>query len=160
MNILSLLAPEYRDVAVQIGTGEVIIPETVDGATKYAYVRTGYKSAKPRKTTKDGVVTETPAFDLDEAVAAYEAQKAKAAERAAKPKAAKEPKADSPEDVALMDEIASLLSAENALTAQEIAPMLAEETTWQKVSAMLKRMTNRGQINKVDKDGKAGYVLA
>lgn len=72
------------EIAVQIGDASFIVPVEVEGVTRYVEFKATVKNNKDTKTVK--------AFDLDEAVASYNAEleaRAEAERQAAEAKAAK-----------------------------------------------------------------------
>ena len=72
------------EIATQIGDASFIVPVEVEGTTRYVEFKATVKNNKDTKTVK--------AFDLDEAVAAYNAEleaRAEAERQAAEAKAAK-----------------------------------------------------------------------
>ena len=72
------------EIATQIGDASFIVPVEVEGATRYVEFKATVKNNKDTKTVK--------AFDLDEAVASYNAEleaRAEAERQAAEAKAAK-----------------------------------------------------------------------
>lgn len=72
------------EIATQIGDASFIVPVEVEGATRYVEFKATVKNNKDTKTVK--------AFNLDEAVAAYNAEleaRAEAERQAAEAKAAK-----------------------------------------------------------------------
>ena len=72
------------EIATQIGDASFIVPVEVEGMTRYVEFKATVKNNKDTKTVK--------AFDLDEAVAAYNAEleaRAEAERQAAEAKAAK-----------------------------------------------------------------------
>lgn len=73
-----------HEIATQIGDASFIVPVEVEGATRYVEFKATVKNNKDTKTVK--------AFNLDEAVAAYNAEleaRAEAERQAAEAKAAK-----------------------------------------------------------------------
>lgn len=69
------------EIATQIGDASFIVPVEVEGVTRYVEFKATVKNNKDTKTIK--------AFDLDEAVASYNAEleaRAEAERQAAKPK--------------------------------------------------------------------------
>lgn len=73
-----------HEIATQIGDASFIVPVEIEGATRYVEFKATVKNNKDTKTVK--------AFDLDEAVAAYNAEleaRAEAERQAAEAKAAK-----------------------------------------------------------------------
>ena len=76
------------EIATQIGDASFIVPVEVEGVTRYVEFKATVKNNKDTKTVK--------AFDLDEAVAAYNDEleaRAEAERQAAEAKAAKPKKA-------------------------------------------------------------------
>lgn len=72
------------EIAIQIGDASFIVPAEVEGVTRYVEFKATVKNNKDTKTVK--------AFDLNEAVAAYNAElesRAEAERQAAEAKAAK-----------------------------------------------------------------------
>lgn len=72
------------EIATKIGDASFIVPVEVEGATRYVEFKATVKNNKDTKTVK--------AFDLDEAVASYNAEleaRAEAERQAAEAKAAK-----------------------------------------------------------------------
>lgn len=72
------------EIATQIGDASFIVPVEVEGVTRYVEFKATVKNNKDTKTVK--------AFDLDEAVASYNAEleaRAEAERQAAEAKAAK-----------------------------------------------------------------------
>lgn len=72
------------EIATQIGDASFIVPVEIEGATRYVEFKATVKNNKDTKTVK--------AFNLDEAVAAYNAEleaRAEAERQAAEAKAAK-----------------------------------------------------------------------
>lgn len=72
------------EIATQIGDASFIVPVEVEGATRYVEFKATVKNNKDTKTVK--------AFNLDEAIAAYNAEleaRAEAERQAAEAKAAK-----------------------------------------------------------------------
>lgn len=72
------------EIATQIGDASFIVPVEVEGATRYVEFKATVKNNKDTKTVK--------AFNIDEAVAAYNAEleaRAEAERQAAEAKAAK-----------------------------------------------------------------------
>lgn len=73
-----------HEIATQIGDASFIVPVEVEGATRYVEFKATVKNNKDTKTVK--------AFNLDEAVASYNAEleaRAEAERQAAEAKAAK-----------------------------------------------------------------------
>ena len=73
-----------HEIATQIGDASFIVPVEVEGATRYVEFKATVKNNKDTKTVK--------AFNLDEAIAAYNAEleaRAEAERQAAEAKAAK-----------------------------------------------------------------------
>ena len=73
-----------HEIATQIGDASFVVPVEVEGVTRYVEFKATVKNNKDTKTVK--------AFDLDEAVASYNAEleaRAEAERQAAEAKAAK-----------------------------------------------------------------------
>ena len=144
------LAEGYR-----IDSGEIVFPtgETAEnGKPIYFSVKVGFKSTKDTKRGK--------AFDLDEAVTAYEEKQKEKLDKASKPKKDK----PAPASAKWHKPVVELIGQKNeAMTAPEIADILEDERgvhpSWNIISAACKAIVKVGMITRTEKDGKAAYTL-
>lgn len=132
--------------AIQIDTTEFVIP--VDG--EFLSVSVGKKSTKDTKRSK--------AFNLETALSDWATKQ----ENANKPHKSKiDPAAQAEKEAFEKSVIEKVVSfGDEGATAQEIAAMFDDGTSWQKVSAVLKSLVNNGKAEKIDKNKKAAYVIA